>query len=102
MLRRNGPEVEVELHFSPSQIGVKNVGGRTMFHTLDYHAIASVEYMESRHARVFVRTTRHWLRVRGAAGWELRLRLERDRVKPIIAAIEKYWGHPVQTVAAPE
>jgi serine/threonine-protein kinase len=101
MVRPSGPEVDVELHFGPTSMGVTNVGGRTMFHALDYGSIASIQYQESRHARVFVRTTRYWLLLRGTAGWELRLRLDRDDVKPITAAMEKHWGHQVQ-VMAPE
>jgi hypothetical protein len=99
MIRPAGPEVEVELHFGPTQMSVRNLGGRHAFHTLHYSAIAAAEYRESRHARVFVRTTRHWLRLRGAAGWELRLRLDREVVKPVIAAFEQRSGRQVQTLA---
>jgi hypothetical protein len=96
MVRPAGPEVEVEVQFQPTQLSVTNIGGRNRFHALDYNAIASAEYTASRHARVFVRTTRHWLTLRGAAGWQLRLRLEREDVNPVIEALEKHWGHPVR------
>jgi hypothetical protein len=101
MARRNGPEVGVEIQFGPEQMFVKNIGGRQTFHSLHYSAIRDAAYLESRHSRVFVRTTRHWLVLRGQEGWELRLRLERDDAKDIVSAFEKRWGHPVK-VLTPE
>jgi serine/threonine-protein kinase len=100
MIRNNnGPEVEVQLQFGGTQLAVTNSTGRNKLHALDYSSIASAQYHESRHTTVFVRTTRYWLHMRGQAGWELQLRLERDDVKPIISALEQRWGRQVETLA---
>jgi hypothetical protein len=80
-------------------VSVTNQGGRAQLHSLPYGAIIAAEYHESRHQRVFVRTTRHWLLLKGPAGRGVLLRLERDDVAPLLAAFEKRWGRPVETLA---
>jgi hypothetical protein len=99
LIRRDAPEVEVELHLSPTHVGITNIGGRHMLHALPYGMVTSAEYRESRHQRVFVRTTRHWLMLKGAGGRGVLLRLERDDVADILAAFEKRWGRKVTTMA---
>lgn len=99
LVRRGGPELDIELHFGPSSLSVTNQGGRVVLHSMPYGNIASAEYHESRHRRMLVRTTRHWLLVKGPNGGGVLLRLERDGVKPLLAAFEQRWGHPVQMLA---
>jgi len=101
LVRRNGPEIDVELHFGPVQASVTNVGGRNTFGALPYNQI-SAEYYESRHTRVFVRTVRYWLRVQGLGGAGFLLRAERDAVQGIVTEFEKRSGKKVVTGAAQE
>lgn len=101
MVRRNGPEIDVELHFGANQLAVTNVGGRNVLGALPYSQI-SAEYYESRHTRVFVRTMRYWLRLQGPSGAGFLLRVERDAVKPIVAEFEKRSGREVVTTATQE
>jgi hypothetical protein len=96
MVRQSGPEMNVELHFEPGQLSIRNVGGRYALHTLGYDAISTAEYHESRHTRVFVRTTRHWLTLRTAGGEGVLLRLERENQQKVIAEVERRLGRPVQ------
>jgi serine/threonine-protein kinase len=100
--RRNQPEIDVELHFEPAGIRVANRGGRFTFLSFSYSSIAGAQYQESRHTRVFVRTTRYWLMLTGPEGQGILLRLERERVAGIIAALEKRWGGRVETTAPRE
>jgi hypothetical protein len=95
LIRPAGPELTVELHFEPSQLTIRNVGGRHTLRAVDYHKLTGAEYQESRHARVFVRTTRRWLILRGSGGEQVRLRLERENTDGILAAVEKRLGQPV-------
>jgi hypothetical protein len=99
LVRRDAPELDIELHLNPNAVSVPNQGGRVTLHSLPYRSIAAAEYHESRHQRVFVRTTRHWLLLKGPAGGGVLLRLERDDVKPLLAAFEQHWGRPVQILA---
>jgi hypothetical protein len=99
LIRRAGLEVDAELHLGPTGAGITNVGGRAVMHTMPYSNLATAEYHESRHARVFIRTTRHWLLLKGAGGAGVLLRLERDAVTPIIGALEQFWGRKVQVLA---
>jgi hypothetical protein len=101
LVRRGSPELGVELHFGGSELSIKNIGGRTTFHSLPYSAIADAEYHESRHSRVFVRTTRHWLVLKGAGGQGVLLRLERDNFRKVLDAVEQRLGRAV-TIAAPQ
>jgi hypothetical protein len=94
--------VEVELHFGSTEMRITNRGGRPIFFSLPYSALMNAEYHESRHARLFVRTTRYWLLLRGPQGGGVLLRLERERVGGIIAALEQRWGRQVVTTAPQE
>jgi serine/threonine-protein kinase len=102
MVRQSGPELDVELHFEPGQLSIRNVGGRHALHTLGYGSIAAAEYYESRHTRVFVRTTRHWLTLKTAGGAGVLLRLEREDQQKVIDEVERRLGRPVQVTDTKE
>ena len=99
LVRPNGSEVNIELHLEPTQVAVHNIGASARLHGIAYRDIASATLQESRHARVFVRTTRYWLELKNTAGQGVRLRLDRDNYQDILTAFERRWGRPVARVA---
>jgi hypothetical protein len=99
LVRPNGQEIDVELHLEPRQVALHNVGASARLHGIAYADITSAIFQESRHSRVFVRTTRYWLELKNAAGQGVRLRLDRDNYKDILTAFERRWGRPVARVA---
>ncbi len=98
LVRPGSPELDVELHFEPSRLLIMDRAGERILRGVPYSLVTAAEYLETRR-RVFVKTTRHFLVLRGAQGETARLRLERDSAGEVVTSFEQRWGRPVTRTA---
>ncbi len=99
LVRPGSPELDVELHFEPGRLLIMDRTGQRILRGVPYALIASAEYVEARR-RLFVRTLRHFLVLRGPQGEVARLRLERENAAEIVSSLEQRWGKTVARAAA--
>jgi serine/threonine-protein kinase len=100
LVRPGSPELEIELHFEPARMLIMDKTGQRILRGVPFALIGSAEYVEARR-RVFVRTLRHFLVLRGPQGEVARLRLERENAAEVVSSFEERWGKTV-TRSAPQ